>query len=1411
MLKYAEAFQALASDEQAVALEELRTGAWVDFDQGEQCTAICAVTLGHAFAIPESGPESLRQVAKVALGRRHLFATLGSDVQVQVLRELFDCGYANSQRNAGPARDAQRLARYIQLLSLALGDGLLLPTSGKVDLRRATHEALRLHGAFSSLPPLATASVLGALGNGAFLFGQRSLGSEARDRELAGTAQVWCLALGHDLSLADKRAVDLAGAEQIALTCRETFLSLDQETQSWLVAALGHAGGIHEIEDADELGKERCQARYVQSLSLALGDALLAGVMQPTDSLQAAQAALACCKGFQALGANLQGQLLTILFNSGLAYSRKSRHVTKLKIVDRALARYAQCWSLALRYPLELPEVGPVELKKAAEAAQDCRDTFLSLSPHARSAVLNALLETIICEGRRLRRAGRNSRNATLARFSQLWCLALGDAPVLREDGAVTLAGAAQEIVCIREAFFSLGDRDVVCVIGAVCCVPLFGLSASILAVTLSLGFALLPRDHRDVTSFREFLILASLRSRHSRHSWGAASVWLLRLDALPVMPDRPGQVSTTVMIGSQLLALERGVHHPLRRWLRDLSFDRGRAELSGVVCQQRDWPTRFTELPHFMLALGLAGSDDALPSRAVASTWGADIAELAQRSDWLRCLDADGSARRSYILGVGGSARREHTQFPFDAGRWQLDESEHSRWAAWLITLSEGEPLDDIELEFAGWWQQALYTVEALFTWRRRWLPQEDAEVAWQTSARAVVMAQTDRFVQQVWQQTGASLPAGAQAVALGSPDAAPSNTASNLLLAGLNPAHVGKTDRLLHAQQYWSAQLLPQTDDSAQVWRLLELSRHSLLPAKPGSAKWQDWDQPALDALVAAETRVLNDAQARLDAQAQGRPEPPNCLNADRPVEPFATMAEQWERMGVGLDIPEVAAVVQCLAAHEALAQPWWNPDGGGELLLLQPHQGLQRLAMPAHLNAAHWQTLTQHWQRAAQADGNEGIDESMRNQAFAQAWQSMADLQGVAVALWRWLRAQAGETCTNLIVVWPADKAAWPWQALVETLEPADSGVTLELAVGANALMKSRAAPPIADVPDNTPASGKPPSHAALLSDDLWNSAHPVHVLASRLEASVLPQVLRAQAQRSADAACYVRALQCNGMVHLAAHGVYDEGQPMASHLVLHDPQGVQAEAQQPELAQRRARRRFAPPEQVAEGQAEADTEALVQAQKDRCRLPAWLLAEMNLSQPEVSLSACQALRTGQGDAQAALRGPAGLGAVLSAAGARSVVGSLWICESLGIVVFYERWFAHRQHHDALRALRLARQDLRAMTWADCQRWLEQALQQAQREGVLGAEQQRELIKTAQEALQRSQDDANFTGRVEGPFAHPIDWAGMCLIGNGPARPDAAQRGQEPATATNRWQRLRNAWQQLQQALGLGSARR
>ncbi|KPF57894.1 hypothetical protein D621_07495 [beta proteobacterium AAP51] len=724
---------------------------------------------------------------------------------------------------------------------------------------------------------------------------------------------------------------------------------------------------------------------------------------------------------------------------------------------------------------------------------------------------------------------------------------------------------------------------------------------------------------------------------------------------------------------------------------------------------------------------------------------------------------------------------------------------------------MSKGEPLDDIELAFAGWWQQALYVIEALFTWRRRWLLQEDTEVAWQASARAVVMAQADRFVQQVWQQTCISLPARPQAVYLGSSVVAPSNTAANLLLAGLNPAHVGKTDRLLQAQQHWAGQLLPQTDDPALVWRLLELSRHSLLPAKPGSAKWQDWDKPALDALVAAETRALNDAQARLDAQAQGRPEPPNCLNADWPVEPFATMAEQWDRMGVGLDIPEVAAVVQCLGAHEALAQPWWNPGGGGELLLLQPHQGLQRLALPAHLNAVHWQALTRQWQRAAQADGNEDIDESFRNQAFAEAWQAMANLDGVAAALWRWLCTQAGEACTNLIIVWPADKAAWPWQALVETLEPEDSGVTLELAVGANALMKSRAAATIADVPDNTPSSGKPPSHAALLSDDLWNSTHPVHVLASRLEVSVLPQVLRAQAQRSADAACYIRALRCNGMVHLAAHGVYDEGQPMASHLVLHDPQAVQAEAQQPGLAHRRARRRFAPPEPVAEAQAQAATEALDQAQEDRCRLPAWLLAEMSLSQPEVSLSACQALRTGQGDEAAALRGPAGLGAVLSAAGARSVVGSLWICESLGIVVFYDRWFAHRQYRDALQALRLARQDLRAMTWADCQRWLEQALQQAQRDGVLGAEQQRELIKTAQEAIQRSQDDANFTGRLVGPFAHPIDWAGMCLIGNAPARPDAARalaaRPSAVNTAGTPWgQRERSAWLKLLAGLGL-----
>ena len=1368
-------------------------------DRALACWAqCCSLGLGDALLLPEDGPVDLQHAAQAALTRRDAFAALQPAAQEQVLKALVNAGITHGMHQAGRPGQDRELACYAQCCSLGLGDALLLPEDGPVDLQTAAQPALERRGAFASLQPAAQEQVLKALVNAGVTHGLRQAGRPGRDRALACYAQCCSLGLGDALLLPEDGPVDLQHASHAAQARRGAFSALHPAAQEQVLKALFYAGITHGLRQADRPGQDRALACYAQCCSLGLGDALLLPEDGPVDLQHAAQAAQARRDAFAALQPAAQAQVLKALVNAGVTHGLRQDGRPGQ---DRALACCAQCCSLGLGDALLLPEDGPVDLQHAAQAALARRDAFAALQPDVQEQALKALVGAGITHG--MRQDGRPGQDRGLACWAQCCSLGLGDALLLPEDDPVDLQNAAQAALARRAAFAALEPTVQAQVLRAL--FSAFGLlnNGAVRPLPWAIAVSLLPRDVQSTGFCQNVLKGTAPGARHSPHSTAAAVSWLTRLYALPASPQQLGQVEAVLGLADRVLALQRREQQPLGRWLQavDGSGGQGHGNLWALVCQSRGWPLRFIELPHWLAALGMAGGCIDVAQLKDLGQWTAHVALLAERCGWLRCLDADGSARQSHILSVPSSPSA--TVLKLDTSRWQVDKADHPRWNDWLLTLSKGEPLEDIEYSFASWWQHLLPSIEDMFTWRQRWLPDEPADAAWQASAEAAVMAQSDRFVQQVWQRASAGLPVEVQTLPFASPDSAPCSTPTNLQLSWLRHGHSTMTDRLLLAQQYWAGHLIAQSEDAAQLWRLLEVSRHSLLPAKPGSLQWRDWDKTAVDALVAAEQRVLRDAQARLDAQAQGRSEPPNCLNADVPIEPFATMAEQWARMGVGLEVPTAQAAARCLGPHEALIQPWWDADGQGYVLMLQPAQALRRLSMPSALHGPSWQTLDRAWQEAARLDARSDSDDFDLDEAFALAWQAIAAHDSAAVTLWQWLREQAGPGCTNLILVWPADKAAWPWQALVETLEPEVSGATMELAVSAAALLKSRT-----PARDNGAQPATVARHAALFSDDLWRSALDGHAVSTRIEASVLPHALRQQARRSADAACYLQALQCNGLVHLAAHGVYDDRQPLASHLVLHDQAAMQREAQGEDLARRRARRRLVAPHSATEDQLgdppvtqnepSASSSAL---ETQRHALPAWLLAEMHLAQPDVSLSACQALRVGVGDESAALKGPAGLGAVLSAAGARSVVGSLWACESLSIALFYERWFHHRQQHDALGALRRARQDLRTMTWDDYERWTEHWMNQAQAQGLMGQAEQDRLASAALQLVQQRRASVFYRGRIHGPFEHPADWAGVCLIGNAPARPDALWEATTAAQAPIGW------WQRMLQRLGLG----
>lgn len=1182
----------------------------------------------------------------------------------------------------------------------------------------------------------------------------------------------WTLALGDALGLPEQCPIDPDEAIASALRCRSAFAALSNEQCQLLVlVALRNCASDHASSAPGPDGSAHALARFSQVWTLALGSPL-----RLSATVSAEEAARDVLAFPWVNDSRLWEPVLSALLDAGRVYDN-SPWIPDAEAAS--LARWTQVWTWVLGDPLSLPRRGPLDEAAAVDAAIECAEVFDAHSMFERHDAVAALLEA----AQALSKRGSEGEALGSARLAQALTLALGDILMLRPTSAHDLGGCDQTQWPGRNLYAALGEDARRRLTNGLVQYGYTKTSRPSDTARLAL-LALLPKSVAQISLWTKNR--NNTTTLYNRHSPALAANWIRRGGALPTRRDAPGQMDTVLQLTSQLLAMERRQSGPLQHLVREAGQGQpDAAAVARALARQQGWPVAFEDQAHWVLALGLVRGAVLCP--ALDSAWAIDARTVARACQWLDCRMDDGRARRSYVLAPPLAPAN-----PLDTTRWQLADAEHARWEQWLSQLADTGALNEAQAAMQDWWTQALPLAQAMCAWRQRWLPQEGLDTAWQHSARALLLAQADRFVEQVWAQCTGSLPSWPQGLPLTAEHPASADTPANLWLSWLGPGHSVMSERLLQAQHHWADHRLRLAAEPAVVWRLLELSRHQLLPATPASARWQDWDADALRAFEQAELRVLRDAQARLDAIEQRQPEPPNCLNADHPIEPFTTMSQQWDRMGVGLDIPTPEAVQAALAPDEALVQLWWAPDGQGQALLNTP-TGLRQTSLPPVLAAAQWAPLAETWLAAQRADTHALLDttdaaqrlgaEIERDTAFAAAWQCMREPGGVAVATWQWLRDQGALLgCTRLIVVWPADKAAWPWQALVEVLEPPDTGVSMELAAGAAALLRSRR---VGAASANSPDGET--HHAALFTEDLWSSPHPGETLACRIEASVLPQALRARARRSADAADSLQALQANGLVHLAAHGVYDEDRPWSSHLVLHAP-GVATHEAAEGLARRRARRRFVAPQAGAP----AASAPLASTASEPVALPVWLIAELKLAQAEVSLSACQVMRTGQGAGAAALRGPVGLGAMLSSAGARSVVGSLWVCDSLAMAVFYERWFHHRTGHDALQALRLARQDVRTMSWAELDRWLNQGLQQAQADGLITPAQQQQLLHTGRQQAAEQQANAWANGRQAGPFVHPVDWAGLCLIGNSPARPDALQRPPSMAVSVPGWQR-------------------
>ena len=272
--------------------------------------------------------------------------------------------------------------------------------------------------------------------------------------------------------------------------------------------------------------------------------------------------------------------------------------------------------------------------------------------------------------------------------------------------------------------------------------------------------------------------------------------------------------------------------------------------------------------------------------------------------------------------------------------------------------------------------------------------------------------------------------------------------------------------------------------------------------------------------------------------------------------------------------------------------------------------------------------------------------------------------------------WALAAGCRPGCRWVMVMPAQEANLPWQALVDNLNgeagagrnadgPVGNAPSLVLAASVSAWCAARAGAAAA-TGQTAQIDG-----ALVMTQCLWDDDAD-QAGAAHIELAAASQALRCTPQITRDGAATMRALMAGGPVHLAMHGVMDGQDPQRSGLEVHRvavAAPATASGPPPEAA------RVAGSVRGGAGRAPlaARRYALTDPQTVASRvLPAWLLDVVPVRR-DISLPVCDSMLVAQGDVDAALLGPVGLGVMLSACGARTVTGSLWACNEWATAVF------------------------------------------------------------------------------------------------------------------------------------------
>jgi hypothetical protein len=601
----------------------------------------------------------------------------------------------------------------------------------------------------------------------------------------------------------------------------------------------------------------------------------------------------------------------------------------------------------------------------------------------------------------------------------------------------------------------------------------------------LPLGLVMLPGTESR-TFVNDARTLAQVPRRNRSVDGPGSDRWLTKAKAFPADVSRPEQARTVRRLAQARLAIHAQIRDFPLLGQRDQQ-DRLVPPIARHIAQAKDLPVQCESLAHWLLALLSVHAPQlvAQPSHRhwQVSYWSPDLPAIAQALRFDAMRFEDGSFRAPYywatLLAHGELDGLRYHQVPDD-------NVTASQWMGYWLDRSDGKALSEaLQLQ----WLNLVRPTQEL----AKWLGKQGVAEPLELATWACLSAQADRAIAQALQSSAAS-------------QHQPS--ALNHWLTELANAHEGRqaTEWALAQtlQRFCQGGLSQPGVTPNELWELLESARVGLgSKAHPSKQRFDEWDEEAVKAIHAGELRALDEAERHINARQAGNPLPtPD--QVDGPLEPFTSMAQQWQRMGVGLVFETPASAAALLRPGQSLVQLWWgnaeqDPSGLGQALWLRKARGeqgeagfeLQHLMLPQPLERSAIVQMLQPWAEQGRLDrqGSQDYDMIPLVQATQEAWDCLMAPGSVARQLLEWLGQFADE---QLSLILPHELSNLPWQALHEQVQqephdqqPSSTPVTpIELVPSVSAWAQARRASTQAK-----PASSKALKASLVMADDIF----------------------------------------------------------------------------------------------------------------------------------------------------------------------------------------------------------------------------------------------------------------------------------------------------------------------------------